>query len=244
MQKAAELSVETLPAKKLLQFITKDDLVNALGEDFLPIRKLAFERDASLTATFIKDRAALNDDFMQRFRHSPEGTLAFQKYMQSYERLTKPESKIKGIQVRKLMSEPRHGFMGCIATKVEPSDFKDCVRNYDKEEYQDIDLVPSRALKQSVYSKTDNQLLAPNPKVTNHISYLPRGLRAYMLANPVSYQEYIKERKAELKLLKRVKKNFHKEQHEGQQPPSFIMVDKIEPIERIKRPRSEEEENE
>lgn len=236
-------TIDNIPSDRLLHFIAKDDLITILGDKFQPIQAEANATKSKLTAAFIKERVANDNEFIERFRRSAEGARAFQKYLESYARLTNPETKAKRAQVRKLMAEPRRGFIGCVATKLEPTDFKDCVDNYDRDEYQAISLVPSAALKDSAYHKTGESLLAPRPNQRQHISYLPTGLRAYMLSHPDQYESYITERKAELKLLKAVRRNARYEQ-EGRGAPASSLpvlpassVEEIEPIERGKRRR-------
>ena len=220
--------IETIPSSKLLNFVKKDDLIRLLGERFRPIQAEANASGAKLTASFIKGRVAPDNEFMDRFRRSPEGQRAFQKYLDTKDRLTRPETKAKRIQVRKLMSEPRRGFLGCVATKLDPDDFKYCVENYDRDEYQNISLVPSSGLKQSAWGKTGELALTPGPRA--HISNLPRGLRAYILAHPDQYASYLRERKAELDLLRSVRRNLAREQEEGMQPPQLPLATETEPI--------------
>ncbi len=69
--------------------------------------------------------------------------------------------------------------------------------------------MPYRALKESAFKKTGNQLLAPRK---GHISMLPLGLRSYIKNHPDEYSSYVRERKAELQLLKSVKQNVAKEE--------------------------------
>ena len=92
-----------------------------------------------------------------------------------------------------------------MASKLELSDFKECAENYNRPEYQSLTLVPSAALKQSAFLKSNNPLLAPSKKEA-HISYLPKGLRAYIYAHPSDYEDYLEERKAEVEYLKSVRR--------------------------------------
>jgi hypothetical protein len=108
------------------------------------------------------------------------------------------------------MSRPNKRFKGCIATRTQPKDYSFCVKNYDDPEYQNIDLVPSRALKRSVYTKTQNPVLYQ--RKPEHISFLPRGLRAYLKQRPAEYKQYLAERKAEIAYLKTLKRGVELEQ--------------------------------
>jgi hypothetical protein len=147
-----------------------------------------------------------------------------------------PAMKEKRFQIKSALTEPRRGMIGCLATKIEPSDFKDCAENYDNPEYQDISLIPTQALRQSVFRKTGNQLLAPSAK-QGHINQLPSGLRAYILHHKQDYKDYIKEREAELELLRSVKKNLKKEQSSASAQGSPLRPPDVEPIEPELRPK-------
>ena len=152
----------------------------------------------------IKGVLANDPGFVSELRNSAAGQNAYQKYRANYMRMVNPAMQQKRLNVCKAMVEPNRGFRGCIATKVDPQDYQTCTQEYDNPEYQDIELIPYRALKQCVYTKTGNELLAPSK---GRINMLPKGLRAYYLQHPDDYTSYIQEHKQELKLLKTVKKN-------------------------------------
>jgi hypothetical protein len=42
----------------------------------------------------------------------------FQRYVENVQRLTNPATRQKAEDVRKLMREPRKGFLGCVATRL------------------------------------------------------------------------------------------------------------------------------
>jgi hypothetical protein len=110
------------------------------------------------------------------------------------------------------MAEPRRGFLGCVATKITPAEYKECTEEYDNPEYQNLSLVPSGALKQSVYEKTGSPVLAPRPNT--HISNLPRGLRSYIRQHPEEYSDYLEELKAQTEYMRNVGRNVSKEERE------------------------------
>ena len=88
----------------------------------------------------MKQELAKDFAFVDRLRHSPLGQQAFTKYLQSSARLTNPSVRAKSREVRREMAEPRRGFMGCVATKISPEEYKQCAESYDNPEYQSISL--------------------------------------------------------------------------------------------------------
>ena len=160
----------------------------------------------------LKDAVLNNLDFIAHLRQTNTGRLAFEKWAESY-----PDAKAKRVYTRKAMSDPRKGFLGCIATKVEPKDIRECVETYDNPEYQSISLLPAPLLKQQVYEKTGDELLKPMEGM--HISNLPRGLRQYIYNHPDDYNDYLRERKAELEYLKSIRRTARREQQQPPPPP-------------------------
>lgn len=216
MERDIRYSIATLPAEKLLNYVKKDELVRTLPADvYQAMQKQA--RDAghkSASASFMKDALVAQPAFVVQLRQSALGQQAYARYVANYQRMTEPAAKAKRVQVRRAMAGPRRGFIGCVASKLEPSDFKDCAENYDRPEYQSLALVPSAALKQSAFLKSNNPLLAPSKKEA-HISYLPKGLRAYIYAHPSEYEDYLDERKAEVEYLKSVRRNAQPRREES-----------------------------
>ena len=53
------------------------------------------------------------------------------------------------------------------------------------------------------------------PRAGTHISQLPKGLKAYIYANPESYQDYLEERRAELDYLRAMGRNAREAEREG-----------------------------
>lgn len=194
-------------------YMKKEELARIIGPDqFARLTRDAEEAGGKLTSAALKSVLLRNEAFVEQFRNSANGRAAFEKYRTNYIRMTNPAAKAKRVAARKAMSEPRRGFLGCLATKVEPSDFKDCVDHYDRPEYQDIKLVPSNALRVSAFRKTANPALVPSPHHMGHVSNLPSGLRAYIKLHPADYEDYIEERKSELEFLKNVRRNARREE--------------------------------
>jgi hypothetical protein len=213
MEGQPKYGIGNIPAKKLLHYVTKAQLVQAVGpEGFRVLQDRARQAGEKMTAKFLKDELAKDFIFLEQLRTSPLGQQAFAKYAANSARLTDPGVRAKSRQVRQEMAEPRRGFLGCVATKITPAEYKECTEEYDNPEYQNLSLVPSGALKQSVYEKTGSAVLAPRPNT--HISNLPRGLRSYIRQHPEEYSDYLEELKAPTEYMRNVGRNVSKEERE------------------------------
>jgi hypothetical protein len=222
MEQQAKYSLETLPAKTLLHNVKKEELVRSLPPNVVAdLTRQATAQGQKLTAKFLKAAILQNPDYVNELRRSQLGFQAYQKYVANYQRITAPGVRAKSRQVRQEMIEPRHGFVGCVATKLKPQDFKECAETYDNPEYQNISLVPTAALKQSAFKKTGSAVLASK---SVHISDLPRGLRAYIRQHPVQYMDYLDEIKAQAEYMKSVGRNVRGERPEGQGAPKRRVV--------------------
>lgn len=201
MERKGPHTIETLPPSTLLHYIKKDDLEKSISPAALAqIRAQAAATGKRATAKYVKAAILAQDPgFVDTLRNSQLGLAAYQKYADNYARITSDQVRAKSQQVRSQMSTPRKGFMGCIATKVDPRTIKECVNTYDDPQYQSISLVPSAALKQSVYNKTGSDVMRPT---SAHISDLPRGLKAYIRQNPLQYMDYLDELRAQTEYLK------------------------------------------
>lgn len=210
MEQQAKYSLETLPSKTLLHYVKRDELVKMLpAAAVADLQRQATAEGKKLTAKFLKDALQANPNFTVQLRNSALGVQAYQKYVANYQRITAPDVRAKSRQVRREMTEPRRGFAGCIATKIDPKVYKECAESYDNPEYQNISLVPSAALRQSAYKKTGSQVLHSNAA---HISDLPRGLKAYIREHPLQYMDYLDELRAQAEYLKSVGRGVHEEQ--------------------------------
>jgi len=213
MEGQPKYGLGNIPAKKLLHYVTKAQLVQAVGPEGLRVlQDRARQGGQKVTAKFLKDEVAKDFVLVDQLRNSPLGQQAFAKYAANSARLTDPGVRAKSRQVRHEMAEPRRGFLGCVATKITPAEYKECTADYDNPEYQNLSLVPSGALKQSVYEKTGSAVLAPRPNA--HISNLPRGLRSYIRQHPEEYSDYLEELQAERDFLRNVGRNVSKEERE------------------------------
>ena len=108
------------------------------------------------------------------------------------------------------MAGPRKGFQACVATKLNPKDFEECVRDFDNEKYKGIELIPHDALKLSVYDKTKNPALAAIT-TRSGISSLPRGLKNWIKQHPADYSDYLEERQSELEFLRALRRSSWRE---------------------------------
>lgn len=203
-QRLPRFTLETVPIKTLLHYTKKEDLMRALPQSVVAgLQREALQSGQKLTAKFLKDAIVGNADLANELRRSQLGQQAFQKYVANYQRITAPDTRAKSRQVRAELAEPRREFLGCVATKVNPRVFKECAEHYDEDpDYKNIALVPSAALKRSVFNKTGSRVMAPKPGT--HISDLPRGLRSYIRKHPVEFMDYLDEIKAQAEYLKSV----------------------------------------
>ena len=67
----AKYTVETIPAEKLLNYVKREDLTEALGAPrFTAIQNQAAAAGEKLTSKFIKDKTKQNNAFMVELRQS------------------------------------------------------------------------------------------------------------------------------------------------------------------------------
>jgi hypothetical protein len=118
----------------------------------------------------------------------------------------------RALAVRKVMTAPRRRYQGCLATRLKPADYENCLDNYDNEEFDSIGLVPSRALQQRVYDRGDvttrGILQETLSRKTGTISDIPSGYRQYINKHPDEFKDYFEQRRHEFGLLKAVLRNL------------------------------------
>lgn len=218
-----EYTVDTIPLRTLLNYLKKDELLeNILTPEIRnQIELIAVKERKRLTKGLIRDWITSQDEdwqrtFGTRIRQSPFGIVAFDQYKAAVERLRDPSNKEKSSQAKKATAHARKGFMGCIATKVKPADFKHCSQHFDQPDYQ-FDIVPAAVRQNALFKAglTDKQ---PDPR---HISYLPLGLRQYIAKNPLLFEDYLEERQSEVKFLQAVRRNALNALYSGR--PEFTM---------------------
>ena len=209
-----EATIETVSASKLLNYVKKGELIAFVG----PQQCAQLENELKqklgvpkVNLKQVKQSLASNPDFVAALRINALGQQAFQKYQQTLARFQDPTLRARSKLVRQKMTQPRKRYVGCLATKLQPDDYKDCYdSNYSK--YDNLQLVPS-GLKKHVFNTTDDpelkealQASVLNPR--NGFSDLPSGLRSYIRSNPSEFASYVEERKQELRLLRSVLRNM------------------------------------
>jgi hypothetical protein len=186
---AMQVTLENIAPSKLLNYVQKQSLV-----DFVSPKKYA-EVEQRLKQQLDKSKVTLKDmkqhlasslEFIQSLRSHQTGVDAFNKYQQAVQRLRGMDHG-KAAAVRKVMTQPRQRYKGCLAARLQPIDYEHCLDNYDDEQFQNIGLVPT-ALKQRVYDNGDiatrGILKETLSRKTNTISDIPSGYRQFISKNP------------------------------------------------------------
>jgi hypothetical protein len=247
------ITLENIAPSKLLNYVQKDALVA-----FLTPQKYA-EVEQQLRVDLNKSKPNLKDvkkflAFRQQFvvalQKSPTGEEAFKKYNAAADRL-RGLDRSKGAATRKVMTEPRRRYQGCLATRLKPTDYEHCLDNFDSDEYDGIKLIPS-SLTQRVYDNgnnaTRNVLEQKITGKTNTFSDLPNGLRSYISKNPDEFKDYYEQRRHEVGLLRAVLRNLsnddkqklqnHYREHGKLEPEKFSDIIASQSSSSSKRPRS------
>ena len=205
---------EPSPAK-VLNYIKKAELVSLVSpQRYSQIenevkQQLGVER-ANLKQ--VKKYLSTNQDFINALKQNPLWEQGVKKYEASKARLTNPTLVARSRATRQAMRQPRSRYLGCLATKLQPEDFRDCYDAYNDAKYDNMKLVPS-GLKKQIYNTTDDKQLQEvlRPSVMNpntSFSDLPSGLRGYIRTHPSEFANYVQERKNELRLLRSVLRNM------------------------------------
>ena len=106
-------TLQTIEAKKLLYYAKRNELEQAIGPQGMgELRQQARQEGRKLTTKFMRDRILTNRDFTEGLRQSALGPIMFQRYVENVQRLTNPATRQKAKEVRKLMRDPRKGFIG------------------------------------------------------------------------------------------------------------------------------------
>jgi hypothetical protein len=209
-------TLETLAPSKLLNYVQKERLVEFLS----PTRYADLEQrlrqqlnKSSINLKDMKKQLATRPEFMQSLRQHAIGKEAFGKYQQAAQRLSNID-RTKSSASRKVMTQPRNRYQGCLASRLKPADYDHCLDNYNSEEFDNIELVPP-ALKQRVYDQGDvatrGILKETLTRKTGTLSDLPKGYRAYISKNPDQFKDYFEQKRHELGLLRSVLKNLSSE---------------------------------
>jgi hypothetical protein len=209
---------DNVAPSKLLNYVKKQDLVQFITpekykqvEDQLR-QELGKEK---ITLKDVKKFLSNQEEFVDSIKNDALGHQAWEKYKQAVQRMRDPAMIQRRNAVRQGMTQPRRRYLGCLASKLQPDDYKGCLDTYDDVKYERLKLVPS-GLKQRVYQNTTDATLrtALGPTINNPKTYfsdLPTGLRSYIKFHPTEFKNYFDERKYELKLIKSVLKNLSPE---------------------------------
>lgn len=200
------VNIHTINPAKLLHYVKKKDLVQFLTpKHFAELEARLREQDVNLQDPTLKDvktELLNNKSFIQQLRNSPIGAEAFNSYADNVSRLANIDRSRMNL-IRSEMAEPRRRFVGCLATKIKPEDYSDCLAKYDDQRYSNIKIVPP-ALKSRVYQNTDNEDLkkALMPTISKgRLSSLPQGLKHYITTNPSEFKQYFDDRTREMNLI-------------------------------------------
>jgi hypothetical protein len=206
---------DTIASSKLLNYVTKADLVQFITSEKYQQLENQLRQELGkekITLKDVKKFLSTQEEFVESIKNDALGHQAWEKYKQAAQRMRDPDMIQRRNAVRQGMTQPRRRYLGCLASKLQPDDYKGCLDTYDDIKYERLKLVPS-GLKQRVYYSTSDPTLhaALAPTVNNPKTYfsdLPTGLRRYIKLPPTEFKNYFDERKYELKLIKSVLKNL------------------------------------
>lgn len=215
MRDLEERKESDISPSKLLNYVRKAELQELLTPiGFANLQgQLQQQLGDQPTLKDIKQYLSGQEAFIAKLKQSEIGDQALQRYQDAVTRL-KQVDRDKLLEIRKGMIEPRRRYVGCLATKLKPEDYRDCLDNYDSSEFDTVKLIPS-ALKQRVFQNTRNDKLkaALAPSINNtKFSDIPSGLRHYINSNPGQFQKYYEERRQEMNLIKAVLNNLSGEE--------------------------------
>jgi hypothetical protein len=154
----------------------------------------------------IKQQIAENPKYTnvaKGLQQSPLWTQAMEKYQRAIQKMR--EAKPRALAVRKGMSQPRKQYMGCLASKLKPSDYRDCLDTYNTNPaFEKAKLVPkalkSRAYEQST-DRTFQDAVAPSLQKLGPLSYLPPGYRRLIEQNPEEFAQYYDDLKVQRQIM-------------------------------------------
>ena len=193
MNDAPEITLSNLAPSKLLHYVKKQDLINLITPPTYVNLETQLFRETGVKPTLkdIKSYLATQSDFIANLRQNEVGINAFASYLEARGRLTAID-RSRLVEIRRGMSLPRRQYIGCLATKLKPEDYTDCLGNYDNGSFDNIKIIPA-ALKNRVYDNTQNLALktALAPTVSRGmLSSIPQGLKSYIASNPLEFKQY------------------------------------------------------
>ena len=213
--KKQETTYENITPSKLLNYVKKADLIAFITPQRYTEIENSLKQElgvAKVDLRQMKKKLATNQQFITALKQNQLGQEAYQKYDASRQRFRNPELRARSKLVRQKLTKPRQRYLGCLATKLDPEDYRDCYTAYNDPKYDNMKLVP-HGLKKHIYNTTDDTQLkkALMPSVmnpNNSFSDLPSGLRGYIRRHPSEFASYVQERKNELRLLRTVLRNM------------------------------------
>ena len=139
-----ETTYENITPSKLLNYVKKADLVAFLT----PQRYSQMENELKtelkvekVNLKQMKQKLAVNQQFIAALKQNQLGQQAWAKYETSQARFRDPQLRARSKLVRQKLTQPRRRYIGCLATKLDPEDYRDCYTAYDPK-YDNIKLVP------------------------------------------------------------------------------------------------------
>jgi hypothetical protein len=211
-----DVSLDTIAPSKLINYVTKDRLIQFVSPPKYAEVEQRLRQQLGKSKPNLKDmkkHLAAQPKFVQSLRNHAVGQEAFDKYVAAVNRL-RGMDRSGAVAVRKVMTQPRRRYQGCLATRLKPQDYEHCLDNYDNEQYDNMGLVPA-ALKQRVYDRGDvatrgilEQTLS---RKGNVLSGIPASYRNYISKNPDLFKNYFEQRRHELGLMKSVMNNLSNE---------------------------------
>jgi hypothetical protein len=234
-----EVTLQSIAPSKLLNYVQKQKLIDFVSPQQyaeLEHRLRQSLNKSKITLKDVKQHLATRPDFILSLRKDNTGAEAFQKYTEAVNRL-RGLDKGKAQAVRKVMNAPRARYKGCLATRLQPTDYEYCLNNYDDEQYDRIGMVPN-SLKQRVYDNGDvatrGILKETLTRKTGTLSDIPNGYRSYISKNPDKFKDYFESRRHELGLLRSVLRNLssddkrklqaYYQQHKTIEPEKFSEI--------------------
>jgi len=208
--------------KTLINYMRKDELVRLLTRETWE----AMEND--LTAVLgvskvdtrtLKGQISENPKYeaaARRIKQSPLYGQALAKYHLAVERMR--QARPKALTVRKGMTKPRRQYLGCLASKLEPKDYKDCLEIYDTNPaFEKMKLVP-KSLKLKAHDKTTDSAFreAVQGSLNNltPLSYLPTGYRKFIERNPEEFAQYYEELRTQRRIMNAILRSMKPHQLE------------------------------
>lgn len=203
-QDRVEISLKTL-----INYMWKDELVRLLTPETWTVMENGVKNVLGVSKVdtrTLKGQVAENikyDAAARRIKQSPLWGQTLQKYYLAAERMR--QARPRAQTVRKGMTKPRRQYLGCLASKLQPQDYKDCLETYDTNPaFEKLRLVPKQ-LKAWAYDRTTDvvfrEAVQGSLKNLPPLSYLPSGYRKYIEANPQDFAQYYEDLRTQRRIM-------------------------------------------